>query len=336
MHIAGIDPQDGEIAALLVGQRLEGEGHRLLAGQADPARLVRRVHGLGGRAVDGRGAEPPDEIEQPRHPDIGFARSAEQRDEHLLLHGGMNAGAHDLLGQAAFVEIFLQQGVVGLRDVLDELLVQRLDPGFPLARGGQFLVLARAVRRVGADLVAQHVEHLVEARARVHRHLHRENLGAKPLPDLLEEEVVIDVLLVQRVDHDDFRDTELGGVIPHHLGADPDAMNGMDHHHGKIHDPERVERLAAEIEVPRGVEGVQPAILPFEAERRGMNRNLPLLLAHMVVGHRRTLDDAAHAVDDSAAHEHGFRQHGLARGRVADDREVTDVRRLIGFHRRII
>ena len=248
----------------------------------------------------------------------------------------MDAGAHDLLGQAALGEKFLQQGVVGFRDVLDELLVQNLAALLPFARRRRLRVFARAVGRVGADLAAQHIQHLVETGAGIDRHLHRENLRAEPLADLLDEEVVVHVLLVERIDDNDLGDAELRGVVPHHLGADPDAVAGMNDDDREIDDAEGVERLAAEVEVTRGVDDVEPAALPLEAKRRGMNRNLPLLLAHVVVGHGRALDDAAHAANDIAAHEHGFRQHCLARGSMTYDGEVTNISRLIGFHKRVI
>ena len=248
----------------------------------------------------------------------------------------MDAGAHDLLGQAAFAEELLQQRIVGFRDVLDELLVPGLDlrPQLPGCR--HLFVLARAVGGIGADLAAQHVQHLVEAGPRIHRHLHRKHLGAESLADFLEQQVEINVFLVERIDDDDLGDAELVGVVPHHLRADPDAVRGVDHDDRQIHDPEGIERLAAEIEVSRRVEHVEPAALPLEAERRGMDRDLPLLFAHMVIRHRRPLHNAAHPMDHATAHEHGFRQHGLAGGCVTDDREVANIRRLVGFHRRVV
>ena len=74
VHVAGIDAENREVAAQRVRQRLEGERHRLLAGQADLAGLVRRVSRGDGGAVDGRRAEARDEIEQPRHADVGLRR----------------------------------------------------------------------------------------------------------------------------------------------------------------------------------------------------------------------------------------------------------------------
>ena len=247
----------------------------------------------------------------------------------------MDARPHRLLGEGALGEELLEQRIVRLGDVLDQLLVHRVHPFLQFARGRNLLVLSRTVGRVGADLAAQHVEHLIEARTGIHRHLHGEHLGAEPLADLLEQEVVIDILFVERIDDDDLRDAELRRIVPHHLRANPDSVPGVDHDDREVDHPEGIECLAAEIEISRGVDGIQPAVLPLQAERRGVDRYLPLLLAHMIIGHRRSLHNAAHAVDDATAHEHGFRQHGLAGGRMTDDREVANVRRLIGFHRRI-
>ena len=83
----------------------------------------------------------------------------------------MQPGAHLLLGQAALREKLLHQPVVGLGDVFNELAcatVSTFSANSPVARG--FGELAALVGRIGDDLVARHVQHLVEAGAGINRH----------------------------------------------------------------------------------------------------------------------------------------------------------------------
>ena len=98
-------------------------------------------------------------------PTFVSAEVQKQRNEVLLLHRFVYAGPKLLFAQAALVEKFRQQSVVRLGDVLDHLGVKLFDPRFPFAGRGNFLVFA-AITCVGADLIAQNVEHLIEARAR--------------------------------------------------------------------------------------------------------------------------------------------------------------------------
>src|SRR5688572_28599476 len=76
----------------------------------------------------------------------------------------MYAGAELLLAEAALFEVFVEQRVVTLGDVLDELLVQRGDFVLPLTGGGFFFVKALAVRFIGDDFATHHVEDLMKTR----------------------------------------------------------------------------------------------------------------------------------------------------------------------------
>src|SRR5260370_6711057 len=58
-----------------------------------------------------------------------------------------------------------------------------------------------------------------------------------------------------------------------------------------------------------------------------------VLFTDVIIGNRAPVGDAAHPVDAPGAHEHGFTEHGLARRRVTDNGKVSDVPRLIAFHR---
>ena len=85
---------------------------------------------------------------------------------------------------------------------------------------GRFGEFAALVGRVGDDLAAQHVQHLVEAGAGIDRHGQREHALAEVLADLRQRLVEIRLLLVERVDDDHLRDAVLRGVFPDRVRAD--------------------------------------------------------------------------------------------------------------------
>ena len=151
------------------------------------------------------------------------------------------------------------------------------------------------------DLVAQHVEHLVEARTRIDRHLQRMNLRPEAVPDLCHQRLEIILLLVEPGDKDDAWDAELAGIIPHHLGPHPDAVAGMDDDQRKVGDTQGVDRLTREVEVAGRIDKIETPPLPFAVERRSVDGDVPLLFAHVIIRHGGALGDAAHAIYDSAA-----------------------------------
>ncbi len=244
----------------------------------------------------------------------------------------MDAGAHDILGQAALGEKFLEQCIVALGDVLDQLLVQPGDLVLPAPLGRLLLVFARPVGGVADHLAAEHVEHLVKTRAGIHGHLHRKHRGTEAAAHLRQQPVEIHPFLVEAGHDDDLRNAVGGGVFPHQLRADADAVAGVDHHEGEVGDVQRVDGLAAEIEVTGRVDEIETPPLPFAVERRAVDRDVPLLLAHVVIRDRGALGDGTHAMDGAAAQEHGLGQHRLAGGRMAHEGEVSDLSRSLAVH----
>ena len=151
--------------------------------------------------------------------------------------------------------------------------------------------------------------------------------------DLGQHLVEIRFLLVERVDDDHFRDAVLRGVFPDRVRAHADAVLRVDDDEREIADAQRAQTFADEIRVARAINDVELLPQPFEVQQRGGDGNLPVLFAVVIIGNRRAGGDAAHAVDDAGAGEHGLAEHGFAGRSVADDGEVADVCGLIGFHK---
>ena len=221
-------------------------------------------------------------------PTLVSADRAEQRNEMLFLHGGVNAGAKLLLRQPALVEELGQQRVVRFGDVLDQFAVQLVDLVLPLRPWPAPRVnLPRpAGGVVSDDLVAQDVQHLVEAGAGIDRQVHGKDARAVMLARRRQHLVKMRIEFVHRVDHQDLGDAEVRGVIPDPLGADADAVLGMDDDQGEVGHAQRAEGLADEVQVAGSVNDVELLAHPFGVEQGGLHGNLALLFAGVVIGDR--------------------------------------------------
>ena len=139
---------------------------------------------------------------------------------------------------------------------------------------GRFGEFAALVAGVGDDFVARHVEHLVEAGAGVDGDGQREDAVAEMLADLGQGLVEIGLLLVEGIDDDHLGDAVLGGVFPHGVGADADAVVGVDDDEGEIADAQGAEAFADEIRVTGAVEDIELLAEPFEVHEGGRDGNL--------------------------------------------------------------
>ena len=329
---AGIDAEERKLAKLRLAHRLEDVEHRVGTGQDHFHLVAVRIGGFHLGPVHRRGAVFGDEIHQPRDADIAFRRRAEHRHEHLLLDGRMQTGASLLLRQPALGEELLHQRIVRLGNVFDELAVQLLGPLGQCAGGRRFGELAALVGRVGDDLAAQHVQHLVEPGAGIDRDDQREHTLAEVLAKLRQRLVKIRLLFVERIHDDDLRDAVRDRAFPDRVGADTRPVVGVHHHHRQVAHAQRPHRFADEIHVARAIQDVELLALPIQVHERGGDGDLPVLLALVVVRDGGAGGDGPHAVDHAGTSQHGLTEHGFPARSVAYDGEVTNVTRLIIFH----
>ncbi len=329
---AGVEAKQRELADARLVHRLENVGDGLGLIEADGAGQTAGVACGHLLPVHRRGAVLGDEVHQARDADVGLGGDGEERDEDLRLDGLVQAGAQLLLGEDALLEKLFHERLVGLGDVLDELLVQRLHALGERAVGGDLLVAAVAAGAVYDDLVAQHVEHAAEAGALVERQGDRKDVFAEVFAEVFEHGLEADVGLVERVYREDFRQVVGGGLIPDGVGAVADAVGGVDDHEGEVADAQRAERLADEVGVAGRVDDVEFPVEPLGGEQGGLDGDLVGFFARVVVADGGTVGDGAHASDTAAGGEHGFAEHGFAAGGVADHGEVADVLGRVVFH----
>src|SRR5262245_34562571 len=213
--------------------------------------------------------------------------------------------------------------------MLDQLFVQLIYALFPFTGRRTFRELPAAIPGVGDDLIARNVEHLIEPWTWIHRQRQRKNARAKMLPHLSQDFVEVRLFLIERGHDDHFWNVVLRGVPPDGIGADADAVGGIDDDEREIADAERAETFADEIGVTGAIEDIKFFAEPFEVEEGSGNGNLPLLFAVVIIGDSGSGGDAAHAIDDPAAGEHRFAEHSLPRRCMAHDGKISDISRLI-------
>ncbi len=199
------------------------------------------------------------------------------------------------------------------------------DALFPFARRRLFAKLPAPVGFIRDHFVAQHVEHLVEVRPGIDRHIQRKNLGPVVRARVGQHFVEVRVLFVHGVDHDHLRDAAVRRAMPDPLRADADAVLRVHHHESEIRHPHRRERLADEVERTWRIEDVQLPAHPGAMQQRSLGGNLVLPLGDVIIRNRCALRDTAHAPDHTRAREHRFAQHRLAGRRVTHDGKIPKV-----------
>ena len=160
-----------------------------------------------------------------------------------------------LLRQRALLEKFVQERVVRFRDEFDQFPMQLGDALFPFARRRFFAKLPAPIGFIGHDFVAQDVEHLVEVRSGIDRHVQRKNFRSVVRACLGQHFVEVRVLFVHGVDHEDLWDAAVCRAIPDPLRAHADAFLRVHHHESEIRHVQGRERLAHEVEITRAYRG---------------------------------------------------------------------------------
>jgi len=216
----------------------------------------------------------------------------------------MNTSAQFVLGQTSPVKELLEQRIVGLGDVLDQLLVQLVDLFRPVAGGRDFLKLAAKIVLISDDLTAHDIQNGAEAGAGIDRPVHREDAFAIMFAALGQDLLEVRLFLVHRANHNHLRDAVLRGVTPTLIGSDTHAVVNMDHHQSEVAHAQCPQTFADEVEIARRVDDVELLPQLFCVKQGCMHGDLALLFAYVVIRDGRAIGDAAHPTNDTAAHQH--------------------------------
>ena len=229
------------------------------------------------------------------------------------------------------LEVLLHQGLVGLDDLVEELLAVLLHLVCHVSGDRPRLGLPAAVlARVGA-----HVEHVDDPRQLVlgaDRQVDGDAARRELLLELAEGAEEVRALAVEHVHEEEARDAELLGALPHPPGPDLDSHDAAEDDQGTFHDAQRAARLALEARIARNVDQVELASLPLGVRQREGDRHLPLLLVVVPVGDRRPGVDRAQSIRLARLEEERLDQRGLPRAAMTDDGDVADLSGLESGH----
>ena len=236
--------------------------------------------------------------------------------DHLRRHG--------LVGQHGF-----GQNVAVHRKLIEHLVAPKLGLVAQLRRNLRLDDLA-ALRVVDErehphrDKVDQPAKGLLQVRRTgTDGQVDRDRLAGEPLADFVERAEEIGPLAVHLVNQCDSRHAVLVGLMPHRLALRFDAFPRAEHHHAAVKHAQAALDLSGEIDVAGRIDQIDLNVLPRERDRRGVDRNPPLLLLGVEVGHGGAFIDGPNAVAEPAVEQHSFGDGSFARVDVGDNADVA-------------
>src|SRR6266571_247079 len=323
---AGVHPDVGQLAEVLVrldleGQRGEGLARRRLA---QHGRLAVGRRTLVRRQVDRRRQEVDHGVEHRLDALVLERRAAQYRVGLADDRGAADAGL-DVLGRELLaLEVALHDGVIDVRERLDELLAVL---GGLLGEVGRdlldriilaFLGLAAPGQRAHPDQVDDADEVVLVA----DRQLEYQRRGVEPVDHHLDAAEKVGAGAVQLVDEAHPRDVVLVGLPPDVLGLRLHAGHAVVDRDGTVQYPQRPLDLDGEVDVAGRVDDLDRVALPLALGRGGGDGDAPLLLLLHPVHDGSALVDLTDLVRDA-----GVEQDPLGRGRLTsvDMRHDADV-----------
>ena len=310
-----VDPHEGELAIGIVDD-LEGHRHQLLGRIGNEIeRLVDIVPFLGDHLPLQRAGEVAnDGVEERLHALVLVGRAAEHRRDALALHGGFHDRVNLVVGRLLLGEKLLHQAVGIHRQRLEHLVAGLLgglfEPGGDLLAADGLAVLAVEV----ASLHRHEVDHSLELVFLANRDLHRHRIGTELVAELLDDAVIVSTGAVHLVD-----ERQPGHLVALHLPVDRHrlalhAADGAEDKDRAVEDAQATLHLDGEIDVARGVDEVDVAVVPLHA-RGGTGDRDPALPLEIHVVHGRAITAALHFLD--AVDTAGVKEDALGEGRLA-------------------
>ena len=266
---AGIHAEERELADERVGHDLERErGERRVvfrrALDQHGFRMLRvgflvRVDADDRRHVQRRRQEVDDRIEQRLHALVLERRAADDRHERglaFLADRAVDALADRRLdfrfGRLFAAEVLLEDLVVGLADLLDQLLAVMLGLVHEVGRDiADDVVGAHRLVLVGDRLHRDEVDDSLEVLFGADRNLNRDGIGLELRDDLIEGALEVRADAVHLVDEADARHAVLVGLAPDGLGLRLDAGDRVEHGDRAVEHAQRALDFGREVDVAR-------------------------------------------------------------------------------------
>ncbi len=316
-----VDPQVGQ-PARRGGVHLEGEGGRRCRRVGGPLLLLTVVDAADRRHVQRRRQIGHDRVEQRLDTAVAVGGAA-QHDHAVAVPGQVPQRREEgPLAERARVAELLQCSRMEFRHGL--LQLPAACPGFgpEVVRDRSLLPGVTVAPQQCAH--ADEVDDAGEGVLRADRHLHDQRRRVQPFPDRRHGRVEVGTGTVHLVDERDPRYAVPVGLPPHRLALRLHPGHRVEHGHRTVEHPQRTLHLVGEVDVPRGVDQVDPVAVPGAAHGRGEDGDAPVPLLRVEVRDGRAVVDLAALVRGSGGEQDPFGDGGLAGVDVGEDAEVAD------------
>ena len=321
---AGIDPEESQLAHKGVGGDLKCQsGEGLVVGRM-PFHLFLGlgIDTLDSGDVGGGGHIVDDGVEQLLHALVLIGRAA-GHGHHGVGQGGLADAGLDLLdGQRLAGKILLQQGVVLLRNMLQQLLMIHLRVVGHI--GGDLLhpnVLAQIVI-IDVGFHFHQVDDALEGILGADGQLDRHGVALEPLLHHVDNAIEIGAHDVHLIDVGHAGNLVLIRLTPHGFRLGFHTALGAEHGDGSVEHAQGALHLDGEVHVAGGVDDIDAVVLPEAGGGGGSDGDAALLLLrHPVHGGAAVMGFAEFMIDT------GIEQDTLGRRRFAgvDVRHDTDI-----------
>ena len=264
--------------------------------------------------------------------DVGVSGRAEQREYVTAESGGAESGFELFLRQRARLEELLHQRVVGLRHELDQRLARRLRA---IAHSVGNVAGGRppgSVAREGDARHPQQIDGASEVLLLPDRDLNRDDGTTKGAAKRFEGPIEAGALPVEQVQHDQTRQTEVGGEVPDLLRLNLDPGHGIDDDECGVRHAQGGAHVAQEVAHAGRVDEVELPPLPLRVGDARRQRVLARHFLFVEVGDRGAVIHHPEPIDHAGAEQQGGRQLCLAGPAMADDGDVADARGTVDLH----
>ena len=227
------------------------------------------------------------------------------------------------VGDLLVADVLLHDGVVVVREHVDELVARRVGLGGELGGDGLGPPLLAHVVVPDQRLHGEEVDDALVAALHADGELDHRRHGVEAVPDHLHGAVEVGADAVHLVDEADARHRVLVGLAPHRLGLRLDAGHGVEHGHGPVEHAQGPLHLDGEVHVAGGVDDVDPAVTPLAGRGRGGDGDAALLLLDHPVHGGGAFVDLTDLVVLAGVIEDPLGRGGLARVDVGHDPDVA-------------
>ena len=180
-------------------------------------------------------------------------------------------------------------------------------------------------RVVDICLVAKQIGNAVERSVLADGEFNRGDTGSESILQVRQGVVERGPFLVEFVDENHPRYTELLCDSPGVLGLYLDTLCGVDHEDGEIDNAEGGMDISDEIGVAGGVDEVDLVPHPLEGCQCQAQRHVASVLLRIEIGDRVALLDGSQALDRAGAVQQGFSQRCLACAGMPNQGDVADL-----------